>query len=279
MDKKKLLGIVASYRKVGNGEIVAKSVAGHLGDDWELSLINLPRLRIDPCKGCYVCLLPGKKCMIKDDVEWILDKFVEADAIVFTAPDYILGPVAIVKMLTDRALQTYPLLSELAKRKTAVALTLGREDYRGYADTALVAQVHALGLNVVSHENFYGTHPGEVVLAEDYGEKIATLAESLESDTFEHRVPSNRCPRCFSDLFKMRGGYVECAVCRSKAHVEDGSLRFVEFGTQFTDEGRREHGEWLVMKKLEYMEIKDKLKVIQDRYRGGKWLQPGHESD
>jgi multimeric flavodoxin WrbA len=279
MNKKKLLGIVASYRKAGNGEIVVKSVAERLGDGWELSLINLPRLRIDPCKGCYVCLLPGKKCMIKDDVEWILERFLEADAIIFTAPDYILGPVAIVKMLTDRALQTYGLHNELAKKKTAVALTLGREDYRGYADTALAAQVHGLGLNVVSLENFYGTHPGEVVLAEDYGEKIATLAESLESDTYESRVPANRCPRCFSDLFRMRGGYFECAVCRSKAHMEGTELRFVEFGSQFTNEGRKEHGEWLVMKKLEYMEIKDKLKVIQDRYRGGTWLKPERKSE
>jgi multimeric flavodoxin WrbA len=279
MNKKKLLGIVASYRKAGNGEIVAKSVAERLGDGWELSLINLPRLRSDPCKGCYVCLLPGKKCMIKDDVEWILERFVEADAIIYTAPDYILGPVAIVKMLTDRALQTYGLHSELGKKKTAVALTLGREDYRGYADTALAAQVHGLGLNVVSLENFYGTHPGEVVLAEDYGEKIATLAESLESDTFEHKVSPNRCPRCFSDLFRIRDGYFECAVCRSKAKLEEEELRFVEFGGQFTDEGRKEHGEWLVMKKLEYMEIKDKLKVIQDRYRGGTWLKPERESN
>jgi multimeric flavodoxin WrbA len=226
-----------------------------------------------------VCLLPGKKCTIKDDVEWILERFVEADAIIFTAPDYILGPVAIVKMLADRALQTYGLLNELAKKKTAVALTLGREDYRGYADTALVAQVHTLGLSVVSLENFYGTHPGEVVLAEDYGEKIVTLAESLESDTFENRVPPNRCPRCFSDLFRMRDGYFECAVCRSKAKLEERGLRFVEFGSQFTDEGRKEHGEWLVMKKLEYTKIKDKLKKIQDRYSGGRWLKPEHGSD
>ncbi len=279
MNKKKLLGVVASYRKTGNGEIVVKSVAERLGDSWELSLINLPRLRIDPCKGCYVCLLPGKKCMINDDVEWILDRFVEADAIIFTAPDYILGPVAIVKMLADRALQTYGLLSELGKKRTAVALTLGREDYRGYADTALAAQVHALGLNVVSLESFYGTHPGEVALAEDYNEKIATLAQSLESVTFEQSVPPNRCPRCFSDLFRLRDGYLECAVCRSKAQSDQGGLRFVEFGSQFTDEGRREHGEWLVMKKLEYAKIKDSLKVIQDRYRGGRWLKPERGSD
>ncbi len=38
MGSKKLLGIVASYRKKGNGEIVVKAVAEKLGDEWELSL-------------------------------------------------------------------------------------------------------------------------------------------------------------------------------------------------------------------------------------------------
>lgn len=274
MSRKKLLGIVASYRKAGNCEIVAKSVAEKLGDGWELSLISLPRLRIEPCKGCYVCLLPGKHCTIDDDVAWLLDRIVEADAIIFAAPDYVLGPIGIVKMLADRALQTTELMTELGKKKTAVALTLGREDYRGYADTALAAQVRVVGLDVVSLENFYGTHPGEVGLAEDYREKIARLALSLESDTYEHRVGPHRCPQCFSDLFRIRDEYLECAICRSKAQLDETALNFVEFGNQFTDEGRKNHTEWLIMKKLEYPKIKDKLKAVRDGYREGTWLTP-----
>ena len=113
MKKKKLLGIVGSYRNLGNCEIVVKSVAEKLGNDWELAMVSLPRLRIEPCKGCYVCLLPDKKCNIKDDVQWLLEQMADADAIIFTAPNYVLGPVGIVKMLADRALQTKEIITKL----------------------------------------------------------------------------------------------------------------------------------------------------------------------
>jgi len=272
--KRTLLGIVGSYRKLGNCEIVAKSVAEKLGDVWQLVLVSLPRLRIEPCKGCYVCLLPEKECNIKDDVQWLLDRIVEADAIIIAAPDYVLGPVGIVKMLADRALQTNHIMDELSKKKTAVALTLGREDYRGYADTALAAQIRVLGLKVVSLAHFYGIFPGEVVLNDEYQEKIATLAESLRADTYEQKVPPYRCPICFSDLFRIRDEYLECAICRSRAKYENNTLQFVEFGTQFTDEGQREHIEWLTMKKGEYIKIKDDLRAVQDKYRGGDWITP-----
>ncbi|MGA2781203.1 MAG: hypothetical protein ABSF13_04705 [Smithella sp.] len=39
---KKLLGIIASARKIGNAEIVTKAVAEKLGIGWELSLVRLP---------------------------------------------------------------------------------------------------------------------------------------------------------------------------------------------------------------------------------------------
>jgi multimeric flavodoxin WrbA len=274
MRTKKLLGIVGSYRKSGNSEIVAKAVGAKMGDGWELALISLPRLKIDPCKGCYVCLLPGRACTIKDDVAWLLECVMEADALIFTAPNYVLGPVAMVKMLADRALQATDIMAALGKTKTAVALTLGREDYRGYADTALAAQVRILGLNVASLEHFYGTHPGEVALAEDFEDKIAKLAESLTSDAYRHDVSPSRCPQCFSDLFRLRDEYLECAVCRSKALLQSTELHFTEFGTQFTDEGRQEHAKWLVMKKLEYSKIRDELKKVQNKYHGGRWLSP-----
>lgn len=273
-NKKKLLGIVGSYRKLGNCEIVAKSVAEKLGNNWKLCLMSLPRLRIEPCKGCYVCLLPEKQCNIKDDVQWILDRIVEADAIIFAAPNYVLGPVGIVKMLADRALQTKDVIAELNKKKTAVALTLGREDYRGYSDTALTAQLRVLGLKVVSLEHFYGTFPGEAVLVDDYEGKIANLATSLQSETYEQKVPQYRCPICFSDLFRIRDEYLECAICRSRAKYENNTLQFVEFGTQFTDEGQREHFEWLAMKKGEYIKIKDDLQEVQNKYRDGNWITP-----
>jgi multimeric flavodoxin WrbA len=276
MNKKKLLGLVASYRRTGNTEIVVKATAEKMAG-WELSLIRLPSLRILPCKGCYACLMPGVQCNLDDDMQWLIERMIEADACIVAAPNYVLGPVGIMKMMADRALQTSPHHERLGSIKTAVALTLGREDYRGYSDTALVSQVTALGLKVASVELFHGTFPGEAVLEEGFSDRIERLASSLISDGAVSVHSPERCPRCLSDLFRFRDGEIECAVCKSRARRESDGLSFYYFHPEFGEEGQRLHLEWLVGKKEAYASMKSRLSEVQKRYRGGEWLTPQRE--
>jgi len=273
MENKNVLGIVASYRKTGNSEIVIKAIAEKM-DGWELSLISLPRLDIRPCKGCYACLLPGIKCNLDDDMQWLLERIDGAGAVVFAVPDYVLGPVGIMKMVADRALQAMSFHGKFRSKRTVVALTLGREDYRGYSDTALISQVSALGLTVSGLEIFYGTHPGEAALTDEFGEKVDRLAGTLKSGKVELPVETDRCPRCLSDLFRIRGGELECALCKSLATQEGKGLRFHYFHPEFGDEGRQEHIKWLIGKKEEYASMKDKLSEEKEKYRGGLWIMP-----
>jgi multimeric flavodoxin WrbA len=274
MQTKQLLGLVASYRKTGNAEIVVKAIAEKM-EGWDLSLIRLPFLNIRPCKGCYACLMPGVRCNLDDDMQWLIERMAEADAIIVAVPNYVLGPVGIMKMAADRALQTAPYHDRFIKIKTAVALTLGREDYRGYADTALISQVTALGLNVSAVELFHGTFPGEAVFEEGFDARISRLAGSLLSGA--PAPEQNRCPRCLSDLFRMRDGEIECALCKARARREGDGLSFYYFHPEFGDEGRRLHLEWLVGKKEAYAAMKRKLSEVQKRFRGGRWLAPGRE--
>ena len=273
MTEKKLLGIVGSYRNVGNAEIVTKAVAEKL-EGWELSMIRLPKLSLQPCKACYACLIPGKKCNLPDDMQWLIERILEADAVIIAAPNYVLGPAGMVKMMADRALQASYCHEKFRAKKTAVALTLGREDYRGYADTALAAQAAALGLRVAGVELFFGTHPGEVALEESFDEKISRLAVSLLADAGEAPGAPGRCPRCHSDLFRIREDCLECAVCKSRARQTGDRLDFFFFHHEFGEQGLEEHLKWLLGKKEEYAFIKDKLAYIQKRYRGGNWLTP-----
>lgn len=273
MAGKKLLGLIASYRRLGNAEIAVKAVAEQM-EGWDLSLIRLSQLTILPCKGCYACLLPGVRCNLKDDMEWLLEKMAEADAILVAAPNYVLGPVGIMKMLADRALQAAPYYERLNGKKSAAILTLGREDYRGYADTALVAQVSALGLKVAGLELLYGTHPGEIALTDDFDEKIGRLRRYLADAAAPVPQNGNRCPRCHSDLFRVREGGLECALCKSLARREGDRLEFYYFHPEFGEEGKKEHMKWLLGKKEEYARIKEKLTAIQNRFREGNWLSP-----
>jgi multimeric flavodoxin WrbA len=213
-------------------------------------------------------------CNLEDDMEWLLRRMDEADAVVFAAPNYTMGPVGMVKMLSDRALQAVKYAASFHKKPTAVILTLGKEDYRGYSDTALNSQVRTLGLNVVALEHFYCTHPGEIAMADDFEQRVQGLADRLIAGTPSSRVSPDRCPRCFSDLFRARPEGLECAVCKALAKLENGSLSFFYYHPIFTDEGRKEHFEWLLMKKTEYSMIKERLREIQDSYREGVWISP-----
>ncbi len=274
MRKKNILGLVGSYRKGGNTETVVKAIAEKMGKEWELSLVRLPKLKISPCKGCYACLLPDKQCNLKDDMAWLLECIDQADTIIFAAPNYALAPVGIVKMISDRAIQAFGYYERFKNKRTAVALTLGKEDYRGYAEMALVAQAGPLGLKVVNLHSFYGTHPGEAAMAEDFQEKIQDMADSLVSEDYEKAVEPHRCPRCFSDLFRIHPQGLECAVCKALAKKEGDALNFFYYHPEFTDEGRLEHMRWLMMKKEEYPSLKNRLKEIQARYKKGHWLSP-----
>ena len=231
---KKLLGIIASARKIGNTEIVTKVVAEKLGIGWELSLVRLPDISLIPCKGCYACILPGGRCRINDDTEWLLTRINEADAVI----------------------------------------CLGREEYRGYADTGLATQLMSLHLHLVHLEIFIGTFPGEVAVATDFHEKIERMANALASGE-PTTVAADRCPRCRSDLFRLRDNEMECGICRARAKVEGGKLAFYYFDPEYGEDGQEGHARWLIAKKIEYDKTKDGLRKIQEKYRGGKWLIPG----
>jgi multimeric flavodoxin WrbA len=273
---KKLLGLVASYRKRGNSEIVTKSVVRAMGDDWSLSLIRLPLLTIKPCRGCYACLLPDKDCLIEDDVVWLLEQIKQADAVIMAAPNYVLGPVGIVKMLADRVLQAAPYHPVFEKIPAAVILTMGLEKYDGLAQTALCTQTAALGLNVVCAESFIGTHPGEVAMSDTFDAGVADIARALISTGTERLVRPGQCSRCLSDLFRPHpDGGLECAVCKSLATQDGAAVNVYQHDPVFTKEGQMQHLDWLLGKKHEYMdEFKRRLKEIRGDFRDGNWLTP-----
>jgi FMN-dependent NADH-azoreductase len=71
----------------------------------DVEYILLAKKDIKPCKGCMSCWLktPGK-CIIDDDVEILLDKYINADIVVFASPVYVGGVTGIMKNFIDRSI-------------------------------------------------------------------------------------------------------------------------------------------------------------------------------
>jgi multimeric flavodoxin WrbA len=81
----KLLAIVGSQRKNGNSYSLAKTVLESF--DAESEIVQLADKEIEFCNVCEECV--EKDCVLHDDLNQILTKMKEADAIIFALPKYI----------------------------------------------------------------------------------------------------------------------------------------------------------------------------------------------
>lgn len=95
-------------------------LAGFPGDT-ELEYVNLYKLDIKPCLGCFSCWgkTPGR-CVIKDDMQELYGKIEKADIIIESFPLYFFGMPSGLKAMTDRCLPfMLPYMGNLAEDKNA----------------------------------------------------------------------------------------------------------------------------------------------------------------
>ncbi len=82
----KVLGLSCSPRKKGNTEIlIGEALAGAKEAGAEVELLSVAGKDLQLCDGCDSCLKTFK-CHLKDDMQSILDKMLEADGIIFGSP-------------------------------------------------------------------------------------------------------------------------------------------------------------------------------------------------
>ncbi|NGM83840.1 flavodoxin family protein [Paenibacillus sp. 7124] len=102
----KILAIIGSPKSNGNTYRTVNQIERELNeknDEIEFEYIQLSRIRLEPCKGCYVCIERGEeKCPLKDDRESLEIKMKQADAVIFATPVYTYNVSWIMKNFLDR---------------------------------------------------------------------------------------------------------------------------------------------------------------------------------
>lgn len=84
---------------------VTKAFLKGFPENTDIETVHLYRMNIQPCKGCFSCWGPTvSKCVIKDDMPQLLEKFLEADLIIECFPLYFFGLPSQMKAMTDRCL-------------------------------------------------------------------------------------------------------------------------------------------------------------------------------
>ncbi len=98
----KVLGIMGSPRVGSNSDILLdQALEGAASAGAEVEKIILDRKKISGCKDCKKCNETGI-CAIKDDMQDIHKKILEADAIIHSVPVYFWSMTAQMKAYLDR---------------------------------------------------------------------------------------------------------------------------------------------------------------------------------
>jgi multimeric flavodoxin WrbA len=117
----KVLGIMGSPRRQSNTEIlVDKALEGAREAGAEVEKVLVSKLKISPCLEIYACRKDGN-CAIKDDMQVLYKKLLEADYVIFASPMFFYGVTSQAKAIIDRC-------QALWVRKHV--LGMGKEDKR-----------------------------------------------------------------------------------------------------------------------------------------------------
>ncbi len=113
---KKIMAIIGSPRKGGNTEALTdKMVEGCKSrGEVEVEKFFIIDKDIKYCSGCLTCVNPGEeKCVIKDDMEGILERMEECEGFIFATPNHVRSVTAPMLNFLTRML---PLLEVKVER-------------------------------------------------------------------------------------------------------------------------------------------------------------------
>jgi multimeric flavodoxin WrbA/ribosomal protein L37AE/L43A len=278
----KVLGLVSSPRKGGNSELAAKEIMRQLPESWEKKMIRINELNIEYCRACYTCIPEDRKCKINDDLNFLIDNVKDADKIVISAPAYLLGEHTAMKLVVDRLLSILTNFREFEGKECVIAASYGLHGWDGLVKEDLIIFAREFNLTITDFALLLATIPGDSVTGENL-EKLHGLAKSLVKGIGSGKVPGDEleCPYCTSRALTLsiRGPW-KCTVCGGKGVLEytNGcySLRY-EAGDpfHFTAESKIMHASYLDEKKKLFLENRDSVREIQNRYsQMDLWVRP-----
>ncbi len=98
----KILAIMASPRKGGNSDLLLDEfLRGVEEGGGEFEKLSVGDLKISPCREILACEKDGE-CVIKDEMDSVYQKLLEAEKIVIASPIFFYGFPAHFKALIDR---------------------------------------------------------------------------------------------------------------------------------------------------------------------------------
>lgn len=230
----KILGLIGSYRRMGNTEVLVKEAlmeAQRFGAD--VDVLRLTDLKIEPCKGCMACVFKQEECRIQDEWKHLKNMLDKSDGIILGAPTYVLGPPGIIKLVIDRNIAVMYQRSKSELKPGAIIGVAGIHGWETFTMPILHLFMLSSGFMMIDQAIFYAQGPGEILLDDHAMERARTLGFNLYQTACKPREKWSylgglgQCPNCHQNLFIIKNGEIECALCQTKAEAktENGKIK------------------------------------------------------
>lgn len=174
----KVLGICASPRKGATEYLLKESLKPFENrDDIQIEYMFLKGKTIAPCNNCDYCRKNKKPCIIKDDMNELLEQFLTADAFVIATPVYAYGATPQIHAFFSRMRPIFHLAPTRLRDKFGVAMATGgrRNGGQEIAVASLINMMMSRGINIISNES--GGYAGAYLWSKDQKETGAAEDE------------------------------------------------------------------------------------------------------
>lgn len=278
----KVLGLVASHRRLGNTEILVKeALMGAEAVGAEVEILRLTDYEIQACRGDAICLFNTQRCHIQDDFNYLLDKMNESDGIILGTPIYALESTAIIKQFLDRVIFASVFYSKLRGKPAAIIVPYATRGWTSYAFLQPNMVLLLLGMNVIHRALVHTQGIREVAL----DEKVLNEANNIGGDVVKaiktgdttYRGEKGICPVCHDTNLRILKDMetVECGSCAVRGKISlNGNKIEVSFKEEdikryrWTEQNMKTHIAYHIKPSRDYfIKTKDLRKERVEKYK------------
>ncbi len=236
----KILGISGGSKNGANDSMCRTALLEAQKQGAQIEFIRLLDLDLKHCTGCIACVKSifsgkGNRCVLKDDFDWLLDKMMDADGIVFAIPIFEKCASGLFHTIMDR------FGPRMSRSHNVIATQMAQEQgttpvdprfiqdrvvsYMGIGGSDWTTQVqcdfaiHALTpkWTVIDNEAFQWSlgimqDESKVERARQIGFNLAQAAKDIENAKYQG--DSGVCPHCHSRSFFIKAANTAiCGIC------------------------------------------------------------------
>ncbi|MEM3602522.1 MAG: flavodoxin family protein [Candidatus Bathyarchaeia archaeon] len=297
----KVIGL-STGRIGGNCEILLKEALMTCEEfGAETEMIRAMELDVRPCRGCESCTMAmakgeEPKCVMDDDVPWVLDKILlDEAAVIVGVPTYHLRSNGYFEIINERMLPVIFKHPEILKKnKVGAIIAVGGGEPEWTPLTLLLANIFMQHVTRVVDQMLanFCPRPGQVLLYPEYIERARKLGRNvvnaMNMPISEVKYVGERkdtaCPVCHCDILRVHAELPEvfCPVCWTKGviTVEDGKMGIkwneesVKY-PRFSEKGVFDHLEFIKKNVRYYYDNLERVKGLSAKYAAySKILKP-----